>query len=357
MREEKKIKKILVYIPFDFSDVSKGSSVRPFYLTKEIENAFGINSFVISGNKERRKKLFREFRIKHAGREEEWVLYMESSNWHLYFFDYYFILWAVLKIKSRGIFIRDIYYFFAKEYPAKSLKKIAIYMWMKLDYLIYIIFFKLFVPSKEFGDAMPLSGNKNKYPLPSAPRLLVNKIKKYKKGSELKVVYVGGISRDTGHDMLIDSVRYLISMGHKISLNIVGNFKTELLSIEPGEDIEAHMGLSEPEIGAIMKESHIAVIPRKKTPYHDIAMPVKLFDYLSFGLPVVATNCAAMANFIDKNKVGLTCEDTRKGLQAALLEMMKEGSIERYSGNVLNFVRDKDGWLNRVELIKKILIK
>ncbi len=62
-------------------------------------------------------------------------------------------------------------------------------------------------------------------------------------------------------------------------------------------------------VHALLPDVMATVIPRPKNRYNDLALPVKLFDYLSFGRPLIVTNCDETARLVRDARCGLVVGD------------------------------------------------
>lgn len=81
-----------------------------------------------------------------------------------------------------------------------------------------------------------------------------------------------------------------------------------------------------------------------------------MFEYLSYGLPVIATYCDEMEKFTKINKTGITCQDNERSLALAILEMIRnKENYEETSRNTLSVLRAGNLWKDRVKKIDESL--
>ena len=79
-------------------------------------------------------------------------------------------------------------------------------------------------------------------------------------------------------------------------------------------------------------------------------MPVKLFEYMSFGLPVVTTDCVETANFVNRNNVGLVSKDNPQDYAKAIASLYNApGSIPALRENCLKSLRQGNLWVHRAQ--------
>jgi glycosyltransferase involved in cell wall biosynthesis len=69
------------------------------------------------------------------------------------------------------------------------------------------------------------------------------------------------------------------------------------------------------------------VIPFRITPYTNLAVPLKLMDYLGFGKPIVATACEETARILEPAGAGLVVPDRPEALAAAIVSVLRDESL------------------------------
>ena len=73
--------------------------------------------------------------------------------------------------------------------------------------------------------------------------------------------------------------------------------------------------------------SQIASLFVKPTEYWKFAMPVKLFEYMTYGKPIIAVKGTAAGDFVEKKNVGWSIEYSRTQL-SDLLNRLVENKME-----------------------------
>jgi hypothetical protein len=123
-----------------------------------------------------------------------------------------------------------------------------------------------------------------------------------------RLLYVGDARLPAhGAERLIDAVRRARRRGTAIELLIV---------CRPGQEPPGPhppwVRLARAEgrqINALLPGVLAAVIPRPRSAYNDLALPVKLFDYLSYGRPLLVTDCAEQAAVVREAHAGVIVGD------------------------------------------------
>jgi glycosyltransferase involved in cell wall biosynthesis len=106
--------------------------------------------------------------------------------------------------------------------------------------------------------------------------------------------------------------------------------------------------LTDKGLEQVHRRSATTVIPRP--------MPVKLFEYLSYGLPIVATNCTEIANFISRNKVGLMAEDNAVSLAGRILQSVENKALyDQLRRNVRQTLENGNLWTDRARFVAERL--
>ncbi len=108
------------------------------------------------------------------------------------------------------------------------------------------------------------------------------------------IVYVGGIEPVRGAREMVAAMSLLPSHLNA-KLLLAGQFSSEEfqqeLKAHPGFQQVEYLGfLSRPEIGALLGRAKIGMVVLHPTPAYVDSLPVKLFEYMITGIPVVASN-------------------------------------------------------------------
>jgi len=124
--------------------------------------------------------------------------------------------------------------------------------------------------------------------------------------------YVGGISKIRGARELVQAIG-LVPSELQATLQVAGKFDPASLEAElkttPGWNAVRHLGwLSRRETAALMGRCRAGLVTFLPEPNHITAQPNKLFEYMSAGLPVIASNFPLWRQIIDRVRCGLTVD-------------------------------------------------
>ena len=68
------------------------------------------------------------------------------------------------------------------------------------------------------------------------------------------------------------------------------------------------------EIDALLPEVRASITPRRKTPYNDLAVPIKVMEYLGYQRPLIVTDTTETAAIVRAAGCGIVVPDTVAGL-------------------------------------------
>ncbi len=148
------------------------------------------------------------------------------------------------------------------------------------------------------------------------------------------LLYVGSMKYPiTGYDILFAAVDRLRSEGRELDLVCFCRPADE--PPRPWPDwLRVERG-SWPEIVDRLPGVVATVQPRHRSAYSDLGVPIKLMEYLSYGRPIVATDCTETARIIEEARCGIVVEDTAEDF-AAGLRLLLDGApaeAERWADN------------------------
>ena len=364
-------KRILVFVPYPFGTMDAAPKVRAYNMYRALNSLCdvvlvtgcltGLHS-LLKANQTDIPHLRLQSRFLnelHCMIDREQIssldgMYVEALATSLVLPDYRFMD----SIKNDNVpifpFIRDLYW----KYPGTLKKTWKRRIWFdrcedEMQWYLKNATGMLF-PSADMAQTVSFS---DKYVLPPAgdpsrcldPQLPGKKV----------VTFVGGISAKMGIDILGKAMEIVIQEHPDAHCNIVGNGDTEIVNRWCEKPYISHLpDRTYFDIPQILADSDLTVIPRPNIPHNDFALPVKLFDYMSSGRPVVATNCPAMAQFIKREQIGVITEDNPESLAEGIIYLFDNPEVaQKYGDNALHSVRTKHSWKNRAESLLNIMGK
>jgi glycosyltransferase involved in cell wall biosynthesis len=351
--------KILMHMPYPFpQELTSGSRVRPYQMYRAFLD-LGYKVELIAGDVPARKKQILDL-IRNGNTDDIAFCYSEPSTLPVHpVWDHLLYCFLAKSKLPTGIFYRDAYWKLANWYSYKGLKTRYPWLRYRLDLLVFsktatIVFF----PSQSMADLFSLAPPK--VPLPPGGQIMAREYY-LRPVDEIKtVIYVGGISQQYGLEILLQA---LDLANRKVTLNLELVCRQDEF-MRQGPTFTKYDGaewlhvyhLTGESLEQVYRRSNISVIPRPKSLYNDLAMPVKLFEYLSCGLPIVATNCIEMANFISRNEVGLIAEDDAHSLAGRILQLVEDKSLyDQLRRNVRQTLENGNLWTDRARFVAEQL--
>lgn len=170
-----------------------------------------------------------------------------------------------------------------------------------------------------------------------------------KKVPPFKVVYSGLVSYREHVDLFVRSMKY-------ISKEVPS---TNYFITRKGENLKDIKRLAtrlnvrpnyfwyprHDEFYKFLASCHVGVVPSLEDPARKMGTPVKLFDYLSVGLPVVANAIGAWTNIIKDEKIGILTDNDPKSFASGILKLLGTPALLReYGERGLALIRTKFNW-------------
>ena len=237
-----------------------------------------------------------------------------------------------------GIYVRDYYQRFPDLYPPKGLKERL----MAVGYRLTLREFRrlasvIFAQTEAFG---AIIGPGPVTTLPPAGRVLTPPDGLVRVPH--RVIYAGANGPQDGVDVAIEA------MGEVVKA--VGDAEL-ILVLRPSEapravpDYCQVVTASGPTLDPWLWSSSVSLVPRRHTRYFRLILPVKIFDYMAHGLPVVVTEESESASFVEDGGIGLAAPDTARGFSDAILRLFQDPVGREMMGErALSLVRTEHHW-------------
>ena len=189
-------------------------------------------------------------------------------------------------------------------------------------------------------------------------------IEKYK--DNFVILYLGDTHLRRGLQTAIESIPVLIKTIPNIKFVIVGTNTTDVvlkqdvkkLGIEEYVDFEGWKNVL--LFPSYIKASHICISPLHRSIQHDVAYANKLFQYMSFGKPLLVSNAIAQKKLIERIDAGLVhIEKDVKDFSEKVILLAKNEELRLQKGeNGQRFLKEEFVWeqtsKNLLEMYKKL---
>ena len=92
--------------------------------------------------------------------------------------------------------------------------------------------------------------------------------------------------------------------------------------------------------------------PDVNNPYNRFGVATKVFEYLSYGLPVVSVNVEAMGKIIRDNHFGIVVDNTEEAFAEAVRKLWSDEETYRQQVETLaQSIKEHHLWKHRVEQV------
>lgn len=178
---------------------------------------------------------------------------------------------------------------------------------------------------------------------PIAAKFNVNTNWKDKKN---EICYVGGIFASRGIVELVEALELL-----EVKLNLAGNFSPEslrnkLAGMKGWKKVIEHGFADRNKIQEILSASRIGIVTLHPTRAYTHALPVKMFEYMAAGIPVIASDFPLWKSIVEKHRCGI-CVNPKdpKAIADAVQQLMKnEKEAEQMGANGRKAVEEQFSW-------------
>ena len=179
-----------------------------------------------------------------------------------------------------------------------------------------------------------------------------------------RIVYLGSLAPIKGVDNLIIATKILKNTDLKFKTIIIGGdskniyrYKNLINKFNLKNNIIMTGFLSHKEALAIIKLCDLAIISLSKNVYSKFFVsPLKLFDYMSCKIPIIAPNFPSISEVINNNKNGILIEpDNPIKLAETIYNLLKNKSLRKKIGENAFLSSRKYTWSKRAEKICNVI--
>ena len=86
------------------------------------------------------------------------------------------------------------------------------------------------------------------------------------------------------------------------------------------------------DLPEFLRGARVCAVPHPRSEYTDIALPLKLFDYMASARPVVTTDCPAAADVVRRNDAGLVCRSDPVDMASAIIRLLSDHALASAQG-------------------------
>jgi glycosyltransferase involved in cell wall biosynthesis len=177
---------------------------------------------------------------------------------------------------------------------------------------------------------------------------------------KMAAVYVGSIVGDRGAREMVNAMALLPGDSAKASLELAGHFASALqaeLSKLPGwEKVRVHGLLGRAEVAQLLGDARVGLVVLSATPAFIHSAPIKLFEYMSAGIPMVASDFPGFREIVVGRECGLVVDpaDPRKIAEAIDYLLSNPGEAEQMGQRGRRAVEEKYNWASEEQKLLKL---
>jgi glycosyltransferase involved in cell wall biosynthesis len=231
--------------------------------------------------------------------------------------------------RARGIrvlsYVRDAYQLFPEYYPMASVKRrLAQALFPMSVWALSRVSHALAFPSRGLAQAVLRDRRRaERAPLlPPGARLAdappLDPLAR-------SLLYVGSLAHQPqGGRLLLDAMRLARERGVDVELMCVTPPEEATAPVPPAGWFRP-LRAEGPEIDALLPGVLATVIPRRRSAYNDLALPIKLFEYLGYGRPLIVTDATETAAIVREAGCGVVVPDSIEGLADGIATVVAAG--------------------------------
>ena len=176
-----------------------------------------------------------------------------------------------------------------------------------------------------------------------------------------EICYVGGITVIRGVKEIVES----ISKVHNVKLHLAGlyspeSLKLELMQLDGWNKVNDYGYVGRSKIVEILNQSKVGMVTLYPQVNYLDSLPIKMFEYMLAGLPVIASNFPLWKEIIDSSNCGLTIDPKNPSEIANAIQYLLENDeiAEQMGKNGRKAILEKYNWeaegLKLIEIYNKL---
>ncbi|MGB0423335.1 MAG: glycosyltransferase family 4 protein [Flavobacteriales bacterium] len=176
------------------------------------------------------------------------------------------------------------------------------------------------------------------------------------------LIYIGDTSKRRGLLTAVNSLPELKKHIENIELLIIGtsSFDPELKAHIEDLNVSAQVSIVGWQDAATfpnyLVSSNVGICLIHKNLHHHTTYANKLFQYMSFGLPLVVSDCLAQKNLVEENNCGLVIKDqSSEEFTKAILQLYSNSTLSQELGeNGRNAILREWTWEKKAKNLKEV---
>jgi glycosyltransferase involved in cell wall biosynthesis len=178
-----------------------------------------------------------------------------------------------------------------------------------------------------------------------------------------QIIYIGDITIDRGIVETIQAFNLVRQHGFDVNLKLIGPIHLERKYIQQSQKnkhIHFTGFLKREEVIKEIRLSDVGICLLHPKNNYLYSYPVKIFEYMACGIPVLASNFTVFQEIVEKNKCGITVDpfDIKKIASSMMFFLKHPERANEMGKNGIKAIRENYNWSNEmhklIQLYKKL---
>lgn len=341
-----------------------GGAVRPVKMLRAFEQDFEV--LVVQGDAATRRRAMGEALAALRRGERFDFCYSESSTMPtalteshhlpthpLLDFDFF------RQLRSHGVpvglFYRDIHWRFPMYRQSTSLpKRMVAKAFYRFDLMAYgRVLDHLFLPSVEMAAHVPLPRQVTVSALP--PGHEGQPLGQTPPSHPLRVFYVGGTKSNYRMGEFLAAVKATTQVSFTLCTR---EAEWQQAAVDYAEHLGPNLHVvhaNGPNTAPYLAEANLAAVPTEPQEYWTFAAPLKVYEYIGHGLPIIASDGSLAGRFVAENGLGWAVRYDRGAFAELLARLDAQPHLVEEARERVLAVRDEHSWVGRAHEVARVL--
>lgn len=175
--------------------------------------------------------------------------------------------------------------------------------------------------------------------------------KKYKKNQTLKIVYLGAVRDIINENLILKITREFPDD----KVFFIGPVLKKFEKLNKQKNIFFLGEIKHKKVPNVLRNFHLGILPYKVNGFTKSINPLKIYEYISSGLPVVSTNLPNVSSLIEKypNLKLFTATNEKKFLQN--ISYIKKNYKQNKKTDIKLFLK-QNAWTNRFRILERLTL-
>lgn len=181
---------------------------------------------------------------------------------------------------------------------------------------------------------------------------------------EYDFIYCGGVNEHRGIDVCIKALAALSEDFPASNMLVIGryfpeNYKKDLASLIRSLNLQGRVVLHDPvdhvKLPDLYMRSRIGLCVLAPIKTFERSLPIKLFEYMSFGLPIIGTRIGHIDRILEQDRTGITVDYfDMEELTRAMKELLIDDKLyDKMSANGRNATIERYNWQTEFDTLIK----